>query len=255
MDSNYVISLDGARISYTAFGSGPALLLAHGAGSNKSMWIDNGWTDILRKHFTVIALDIRGNGESDKSYNPDFYAVENILSDFDFVAKGCGFNEYSYFGHSYGATLGLQACKYKKGIKKIVCAGTTFGDEFFKITLPEWISDYERFNSKKKNNNLSELNFSDEDIEWIKSTDLDLSISQFKAWNKWTGVEVEDIDTQLAIYSGSKDNPLVLDSLHINEIRMKQKHIDFKVFEDLDHVELVSSVSIVSPWVLDFLLK
>jgi pimeloyl-ACP methyl ester carboxylesterase len=255
LDSNYIISSDGARISYMACGSGPALLLVHGMGSNKSMWIDRGWTDILRKHFTVIALDIRGYGESDKSYNSNFYVIENILNDFDFVVKECGFNEYSYFGHSYGATLGLQACKYKKKIRKIVCAGTTFGDKFFKITIPEWISDYEEFNSKKKNNSLSELNFSDDDIEWVKNTDLDLNISQFKAWSKWAGVEVEDIDTELAIYSGSKDNPLALDSLQINETKMKQKHIDYKVFENLNHVELVSNVDIVSPWVLDFLLK
>lgn len=255
LGSYYAISSDDARIAYIVFGSGPALLLAHGMGSNKGMWADRGWIDILKKHFTVIAIDIRGFGESDKSYNPDFYSVENILSDFDLVAKECGFNEYSYFGHSYGATLGLQACKYKKRVKRMVCAGTTFGDGFFKDEIPEWIRDYEELNLKKKSNKLNELNLSDEDMKWIESSDLDLSISQLRAMNKWQGVEVKDIDIPLAIYTGSNDNPLVLESLKINDEHMKQSNINFKVFDNLDHVGLVSNVAIVSPWILDFLLR
>lgn len=254
LDTYHVISSDGAKIAYTVSGSGPALLLVHGVGRNKSMWVSRGWIDILKNHFTAVAVDIRGHGESDKAYEPGFYSIENILRDFELVIKECGFNEYSYFGHSYGATLGLQACKYKKKIRKMVCAGTSFGDHFFKSDVPKWISEYEEINLKKKSGRLNESGLSDEEMKWAESNDLDLSIAQLRAMNKWQGVEVEDIDIPLAIYTGTKDNPLAVESLSLNEDKMQQRNIRYKVFDKLNHVELVSSIGVVSPWVLDFLL-
>ena len=35
----------------------------------------------------------------------------------------------------------------------------------------------------------------------------------------------------------------------------KKNNVALKIFENLNHTELVSKVNIVSPWVLDFLLK
>ena len=255
MKSKYIISTDGAKIAYNVSGKGFPLVLVHGMGSNKEMWINRGWVEIFEKYFTVITIDIRGNGESDKSYNSNFYSINNILNDIDSVVKECGFSEYNYFGHSYGATIGLQLCKHNKQIKRIVCAGTTFGNIFFKEIVPQWIEEYENFGLRKKNNTLNELDLSKEDLEWLEKTDLELTISQFKAWNNWEGIEVKEIKTNLAVYSGTKDNPQVLENLNINESEIKKNNIDLKIFEDLDHVDLVGKVNIVSPWVLEFLLR
>ena len=255
MKSKYIISTDGAKIAYNVSGKGFPLVLVHGMGSNKEMWINRGWVEIFEKYFTVITIDIRGNGESDKSYNSNFYSIDNILNDIDSVVKECGFSEYNYFGHSYGATIGLQLCKHNKQIKRIVCAGTTFGNTFFKEIVPQWISEYENFALRKKNNTLNELNLSKEDLEWLEKIDLELTISEFKAWNNWEGIEAKEIKTNLAVYSGTKDNPQVLENLNVNESEIKKNNIDFKIFEDLDHVDLVGKVNIVSPWVLEFLLK
>jgi len=255
MKSKYITSTDGAKIAYNMSGNGFPLVLVHGMGSNKEMWVNRGWIEIFEKHFTVITIDIRGNGESDKSYDSNFYSINNILDDIDIVVKECGFKEYNYFGHSYGATIGLQLCKNNKNIKRIVCGGTTFGNIFFKEIVPEWINEYENLGARKKNNTLKELNLSQEDLEWIKKTDFELTVSQFKAWNNWEGIEAKDIKINLAVYSGTKDNPQVLENLNANETEIKKNNIDLKIFENLDHVDLVAKADIVSPWVLDFLLK
>jgi pimeloyl-ACP methyl ester carboxylesterase len=255
MKSKHIISIDGAKIAYNVSGNGFPIVLAHGIGANKEMWVNRGWVKIFEKHFTVITIDIRGNGESDKSYSPDFYAINNILDDIDNVVKECGFSEYNYFGHSYGATIGLQLCKQNKKIKNIVCGGTTFGNNFFKEIVPKWITEYENFDLRKKNNTLNELNLSKEELEWLEKTDLELTVSQLKAWNNWEGIEAKEIKSNLAVYSGTKDNPQVLENLNINENEIKKNNIALKIFEDLDHVDLVGKVNIVSPWVLEFLLK
>jgi len=255
MESKYIISTDGAKIAYNMSGKGFPLVLVHGMGANKEMWVNRGWVEIFKKYFTVITIDIRGNGESDKSYDSNFYSINNILDDIDIVVKECGFNEYNYFGHSYGATIGLQLCKNNKNIKRTVCGGTTFGNKFFKEIVPEWINEYESLGARKKNNTLNELNLSQEDFEWIEKTDFELTVSQFKAWNNWEGIEAKDIKINLAVYSGTKDNPQVLENLKANETEIKKNNIELKIFENLDHVDLVAKADIVSPWVLDFLLK
>ncbi len=255
MKSKFIISTDGAKIAYNVFGKGFPLVLVHGMGSNKEMWIDRKWIEIFENYFTVITIDIRGNGESDKSYNSSFYSINNIIDDINIIVKECGFNNYNYFGHSYGATIGLQLCKQTKNIKKVVCAGTTFGNKFFKEIVPEWIKEYENLRLKKKNNTLNELNLSVGDIDWIEKTDIDLIVAELKAWNHWEGVDIKDIKTDLAMYSGTKDNSQVLENLNTNKIEIQENNIAFKIFEDLNHTELVSNINVVSPWVLDFFIS
>lgn len=251
----YDISRNGTKISYKVFGKGPALLLVHGMGNRKELWEETGWVNLLKDYFSVITIDIRGNGESDKSYEVDFYKAKNIIEDIDMLITTLGFTEFNYFGHSYGATIGLQLCKYNKKINKCICAGTTFVDVFFKEAIPKWIKQYEKYQYMKINNSFDINELSDDDIDWIKNTDLELNISQMKAWTSWEGIEVSDINCKLAVYSGTKDNPLVLNNFKENEERFNINGIKYKIFDNLNHVDLVSKINIISPFVLDFLLN
>lgn len=251
----YYFSKDGSKISYKVFGKGPALLLVHGMGNRKELWEETGWIDLLKDFFTVITIDIRGNGQSDKSYEVNFYDYNKILEDIDTLITMLGFTEFNYFGHSYGATIGLQLSKYNKKINKCICAGTTFGDEFFKVVIPKWIKKYEAYEEMKKNNMLNTNELSNEDIDWIKSTDLNLNIAQMKAWRNWPGVEVDDVKCKLAICSGTNDNPSVLKSIEENKKNLKKNNIKYKIFKNLNHTELVSEINIVYQFVLDFLIN
>jgi pimeloyl-ACP methyl ester carboxylesterase len=255
MSSRFIKTTDGMKIAFQVFGKGDPIVLVHGMGSNKEMWKDRKWVERLEKYFTVITLDLRGHGESDKSYDPSFYTSDNIINDVEEVVKACGFKEYNYFGHSYGATIGLQLCKYSNNIKQAVCAGTTFGDEFFKNTVPEWLIEYESLNLNKRNNTLKSIDLSDEDIDCIEKTDLDLILAQLKAWQLWEGVDIKDIKAKLAVYSGTKDNPSVIQNLLSYENDLLEHKIAVKLFDNLNHTQLVSEIEQVSPWVIDFFLK
>src|SRR5689334_24337780 len=56
--------VNGINIHYVIGGQGEPLVLIHGFGQNWYMW--NRLLPELSKHFTVIAPDMRGVGESDK---------------------------------------------------------------------------------------------------------------------------------------------------------------------------------------------
>ncbi|HHV09534.1 MAG TPA: alpha/beta hydrolase [Clostridiales bacterium] len=254
MDTNYTFSSDGAKIAYSITGSGEPLLLVHGSGHSKELWLELGWIDAFQPHFTVIALDIRGNGGSDKSYDPDFYSINRILEDIQCVIKACGFHEFNYFAHSYGATIGLQALAHQLPVRKAVLASAMFGDRFFKKIVPAWIKEYGSFNDKKKAGELGNLKVSSEELDWIQSTDLDLWIAQFQAWKHWKGVSIDQIKSPLAIYSGTKDNKAVLINLENNKAVLENHKINTKVFDGLGHSELVTKRELCYPWVMENLI-
>lgn len=253
MNTKYVIANDGVKIAYQTFGEGPAILLAHAGGRDKRMWLDNAWVDILKDHFTVIAIDMRGCGESDKSYKPEFYQINKILEDIEIVVNECGFKEYNYFGHSYGATIGLQLCSQSTNVRKAICAGTRFGDSFFRLTIPEWIKGYEEIGAKKKENRLEDLELTQEELEWAEETDFDLMLAQFRAWNSWPGVEPKDVRACLAIYTGTEDSAEVLEDMKNVRDELMKYNIRSNIFEGLDHMQLVGKTETVLPWIREFL--
>jgi 3-oxoadipate enol-lactonase len=57
--------VNNTEIAYDDTGSGPAVVLIHGYPFNRSMWADQ--TPALVDRFRVIALDLRGHGESESS--------------------------------------------------------------------------------------------------------------------------------------------------------------------------------------------
>jgi len=255
VDTKYIISSDGSKIAYSLSGKGPALLLVHGGAGryDKSLWIDTKWIDKLQEHFLVITPDIRGYGESDKSEDPNFYSIDNILEDLNIILKECNVKEFYYIGWSYGANIGLQMCKNNKNIKKAVCAAGCLGDYFYRNVAPRLISIYEELNDKKKTNSLDKMNLDDDHKAWIQGTNLDILIAQYKAWKIWPGINGTDINTKLAIYSGTNDNIELLKQLSYQEKELRDHNIKMKIFEDLDHYGLVSEVETVMPWILEFL--
>lgn len=101
--NNKVFSADGTRIAYQKTGSGPALLLIHGSGSDHNRWA--AVTPLLAPYFTVYSMDRRGRGDSDDStsysiareYEDIFAMAAMIAEPFDIVA------------HSFGAACALGA--------------------------------------------------------------------------------------------------------------------------------------------------
>jgi pimeloyl-ACP methyl ester carboxylesterase len=61
---SYTLSADGSLIAYQQTGNGPAILLLHGGGGSRRDWQEAGYTAILQEHFTVVAMGLRGHGES-----------------------------------------------------------------------------------------------------------------------------------------------------------------------------------------------
>jgi pimeloyl-ACP methyl ester carboxylesterase len=98
------ITLHGQTFSYRMAGSGPAIVLLHGITSSSETWEDI--IPALAKHFTVIAPDLLGHGESAKpmtEYSPGAYAA--IVRD---LLIGLEQTRVTLVGHSLGGGIAMQ---------------------------------------------------------------------------------------------------------------------------------------------------
>ena len=101
---------DGVSIAYDdTGGESPPLLLVHGFSSNRQEgWKRTGWyASIAQRGQRLVALDLRGHGESDKPHDPAAYGRDILLADITGLLDHLGVEWANVFGYSMGARLAL----------------------------------------------------------------------------------------------------------------------------------------------------
>ncbi|HZE85231.1 MAG TPA: alpha/beta hydrolase [Puia sp.] len=109
-------TVNGVRIHYVTGGTGEPLLLVHGFGQNWYMW--NRLLPEFSKHFTVIAADLRGVGESEKPTGG--YDKKTMATDLHELMKQLGYKNINIAGHDIGLMVAYAyAAQFGDEVKKI----------------------------------------------------------------------------------------------------------------------------------------
>ncbi|MEO6979354.1 MAG: alpha/beta hydrolase, partial [Mucilaginibacter sp.] len=109
-------TVNGVKIHYVIGGKGEPLLLVHGFGQNWYMW--NRLLPELSKHFTVIAPDMRGVGESGKPAGG--YDKKNMAVDMHELMKKLGYQHINLAGHDIGLMVAYAyAAQFPNDVKKL----------------------------------------------------------------------------------------------------------------------------------------
>ena len=98
------VNLHGHRIVYRTAGSGPALLLLHGITSGSATWKDV--IPALAEHYTVIAPDLLGHGQSAKPLGD--YSLGAYASGVRDLLGLLGVQDVTVVGHSLGGGVAMQ---------------------------------------------------------------------------------------------------------------------------------------------------
>ena len=94
------------EISYLIGGNGPPLLLLHGFPQTKAIWSQV--APELAKHFTVVAADLRGYGQSSKPHGKtdhSTYSKRSMAADQHALMKSLGFKQFCLLGHDRGGRV------------------------------------------------------------------------------------------------------------------------------------------------------
>jgi pimeloyl-ACP methyl ester carboxylesterase len=109
-------TVNGVSIHYVIGGKGAPLMLVHGFGQNWYMW--NRLLPELSRHFTVIAPDLRGVGESGKPAGG--YDKKTMATDLHELAKKLGYSSINLAGHDIGLMVAYAyAAQYPAEVKKV----------------------------------------------------------------------------------------------------------------------------------------
>ncbi|CAE6687363.1 alpha/beta fold hydrolase [Paraburkholderia nemoris] len=116
------IYVDGIRIHAIRGGNGPALLLLHGHPQTHAIWHKVAPT--LARHFTVIAADLRGYGDSGKPQGtPDHsnYSKRRMATDQVSLMRAQGFTQFAVVGHDRGGRVAARmALDHPQAVTKLV---------------------------------------------------------------------------------------------------------------------------------------
>jgi pimeloyl-ACP methyl ester carboxylesterase len=99
------VELDGLRLHYTSWnaGGGSPVLLLHGLNVQCHTW-DPVAADLARDRH-VVALDLRGHGES--GWSRDGYYCRDFARDVGGLADHLGWDAFDVVGHSLGCRIGI----------------------------------------------------------------------------------------------------------------------------------------------------
>jgi pimeloyl-ACP methyl ester carboxylesterase len=96
--------LHGHHIRYRAMGSGPVIVLVHGLTGTSGTWA--GVLPSLAEHFTVIAPDLLGHGQSAKPRGD--YSLGAYASGIRDLMLWLGHDRATFVGHSLGGGVAMQ---------------------------------------------------------------------------------------------------------------------------------------------------
>lgn len=119
-----------SRYGNTIFSKSPVLVLLHGGGTNSMSWalcVSELKKLLKGKHLEILAIDMRGHGQSFSKKNDLELDVETMTVDVLNVLKAkykkIEDHQFIFAGHSLGGSIAINVvCKLEK-IKDIYCSG------------------------------------------------------------------------------------------------------------------------------------
>jgi pimeloyl-ACP methyl ester carboxylesterase len=128
--TDFVTADDGVALAYERHGQEttehPAIVLVHGFGSSRLQnWKSTGWYGGLTEAgFSLVAMDCRGHGMSDKPHDPAAYGHDRMATDVIAVMDASGLSQCLVLGYSMGGFIGLRLlAAHPERIAKLAIAG------------------------------------------------------------------------------------------------------------------------------------
>jgi pimeloyl-ACP methyl ester carboxylesterase len=118
-------NVNGIKIAYRVQGEGPPLVLVMGYRLNSIAWPD-AFIEALARQFTVITLDNRGTGLSDKPV--EGYAIANMARDLRGLLDELDMTRVHLLGYSMGGAIAQEFVRqFPERVSSLILCATTSG--------------------------------------------------------------------------------------------------------------------------------
>lgn len=251
METRFSAAPDGTRVAYDVAGNGPALLLVHGLGRDRRVWHDAGYVAALSPEFTVITMDLRGHGESDKPTEAAAYSSEALLGDLHRIADACAAEKFSYWGYSYGGTIGVQVAGHSPRAERVVIAGSYFGSQRDEEWLHQGLAQTEMVIGALEHGQLDALGLDEAERATIARFSPHVARAALQGIAGFPDVQPAAARCPALVYTGTQDH--AREAIERQRPALEAAGVRVHVFEGLNHPQLVTSRETVLPVVGAFL--
>jgi len=250
MNTVFSTSPDGTRIAYDVTGHGPALMLLHGAGKTRRDWRKTGYVERLRDDFTVIAVDIRGSGDSDSPLEVADYSIEKIYDDLMAVADACGAQRFAVWGFSFGGNIARYLGAWSERVTALAVIGVPFGpavDKAFNRFIDEFIQKWEPLVQAEGKGEVTK-----KDRQSVIKGRIPVWLACFRAMRAWPSIEPGDVGCPVMLLVGDQ-NKNVMSWVETHREALDQANVCVKIVEGLKHPQEFTKIDQVFPIVGSFL--
>lgn len=114
---------DGRTLAYREEGRGPFLVCHPGGPGFSSLYLQD--LAALGEHFSLIKLDPRGTGGSDRPADPRAYTIEDHVGDVEALRTHLGVQRMHLLGHSFGGVVAMAyAAAHPERLDRLVLASS-----------------------------------------------------------------------------------------------------------------------------------
>lgn len=123
----YLTSFDETKICYQKHlnNNQSTLILLHGLGGDLTAW--NEEIEYLKDNYNIIAVDLRGHGESDRLTDLQGYSLDNFAKDIYTLIQTENIQNPILVGHCFGGMISMLVClKYPSLLEKLILIDTSY---------------------------------------------------------------------------------------------------------------------------------
>ena len=254
MNTLFAGSPDGTRVAYDCSGTGPAIVLLHGGGGNRQEWHKAGYIRRLRSNHTVIAVDLRGHGESDSPTDPAGYTVEKMTQDILAAADACRVKRFVLWGMSYVGKVGSYLAVQSERVAKLVLLGTPLGPGVTGERRQQAIDFCEHWPpivQAQRDGVLNLGSLSQRDQEFLGSFNVAAMLGWVKTMLDWGAVEPGDLRCPTLWLVGSEDRHAMA-SVKAHAKALKGSLVQASILEGLTHEQVFDKMDRVLPMMVAF---
>jgi len=255
MKTLFAVSTDGTRIAYDISGAGEPIVLLHGGLHTRQHWHNAGYVERLKNDFKVIAIDIRGNGESDKHLDPAYYTTKKHCEDILAVAAECGLERFTVWGYSYGANIGRYLAAKSDLVDKFVLLGYSFGpgaSGTFRQFIPDFCDRWVPILKAQADKTLDVQTLSGKDQAFLKSGEVPVILAWLIPILDWAPVEPADLLCPTLWLAGSKNDD-VMANMKEYEANIEATNVKMQIMDGLDHWHEFTEIDRVLSFVVPFI--
>ncbi|WP_420642044.1 alpha/beta fold hydrolase [Candidatus Leptofilum sp.] len=250
------VTVDGTNIVYDVAGEGPAIMLLHGGGGGQTRksWHEAGYVSRLQNEFKLIAMDIRGHGESDKPTAKEAYTIDKMCKDVLAVADACEIETFALWGFSYGGNIGRYLAANSNRVEKIIVIGIPFGQAAsgeFRQFINEFRAHWEPILQANKGGVPNLTMLSEEDREIWQVMDVPVTLAWLTAMLDWEINEPQDLLCPALWLSGSGNESTVASIKKYRETAV-QSSVQIEIVPGLTHIQEFEEIDRVFPIMLEF---